>query len=455
MRRTISFIPLLMLLMATGFGCSGDSVEPADDQAVRSGVVSGEVGGADFELTFGQAGDPARPLAGPFVLRGRNIHHDPDLGALVVDLSVVNRSRTAFPEPVSLRFLSFLPESAIVLNPTNEVLGPGAAMVFEFDNDDGMWTPGEESLPVETHFRAGEGVSVGFTARLDVGESPMGGTIGGIVWNDLDEDGHIDDDEPGIGGAKVFLYSDAPDSMRVAMPVRMWETMTARDGTYRFDGLAAGHYQLVKPQADRWRPTTEPVIQVLLVETDDGVSDFLLGNFGCVLRRGTDEIAVGDYVEANGTYMPDPHRLMAQGIEVRHCRMDSMNVAVLNDCDDDYADYDCPCWYRIGKLRGPVTAVDFESPVVQVMGTDVEIVDEHAARPWGLSLSDVRPGDRVSVRVMRAEDGHLVGFMLREWGGTHEQVHGRVDALIRDNGHVVGLEVLDTVILLPRPKDEG
>jgi hypothetical protein len=415
-----------MLLLAAGFGCSGDSVEPADDQPVRSGVVSGEVSGADFELTFGQAGDPARPLAGPFVLRGRNIHHDPDLGALVVDLSVVNNSRTAFPEPVSLRFLSFLPDSAIVLNPTNEVLGPGAAMVFEFANDDGMWTPGEESFPAETHFRAGEGVSVGFTARLDVGESPAGGTIGGVVRNDLNEDGVIDAEEPGIGGAKVFLYSDAPDSMLTRMPVRMWETTTARDGTYR-----------------------------LLVETDDGVSDFLLGNFGCALRDGTEEIVLGDYVEANGTYMPDPHRLMAQGIEVRHCRMDSMNVAILNDCDDDYGDYDCPCWYGVGKLRGPVTAVDFENPILQVMGTDVEIVDPHAARPWGLSLADVRPGDRVSVRVMRASDGHLVGFMLKEWGGTHEQVHGRVDELIRDNDLVVGLKVLDTVILLPRPKDEG
>ena len=34
-----------------------------------------------------------------------------------------------------------------ILNPDNDIHGPGAAIVFEFANDDAMWTPGEESFP--------------------------------------------------------------------------------------------------------------------------------------------------------------------------------------------------------------------------------------------------------------------------------------------------------------------
>jgi hypothetical protein len=67
--------------------------------------------------------------------------------------------------------------------------------------------------------------------------------IGDYVWNDLDADGIQDPNEPGISGATVEL--SGTDNQ--GNPVNE-TTTTAADGSYLFDGLAAGSYKLTFTQ---------------------------------------------------------------------------------------------------------------------------------------------------------------------------------------------------------------
>ena len=48
-------------------------------------------------------------------------------------------------------------------------LDDGAAIVFHFANDDGLWTPGEESLARTVEFGVTKGTAIAFIARLDLG----------------------------------------------------------------------------------------------------------------------------------------------------------------------------------------------------------------------------------------------------------------------------------------------
>jgi len=67
--------------------------------------------------------------------------------------------------------------------------------------------------------------------------------VGNLVWNDLDNDGVAEVDEPGIAGVTVELYQDDDG---VAGPsegdTRVGSTVTDADGHYLFDGLDAGDY---------------------------------------------------------------------------------------------------------------------------------------------------------------------------------------------------------------------
>ena len=186
---------VVLALMGLGLaGCSENSPTqaPAGGNESATGVFHVDLGDApaDFEIVSTKNGDPENPIHGPFAILGRNIRYDTEINALVMDLSVKNLGDDTFDEPVVLTFLSLLPEGVTVLNPDNEENGPGAAIEFQFENDDNMWTPGEESFGREVQFGVDQGVSIGFVARLDMGGGDdVLGSIGGMVWNDENGDG--------------------------------------------------------------------------------------------------------------------------------------------------------------------------------------------------------------------------------------------------------------------------
>ena len=104
--------------------------------------------------------------------------------------------------------------------------------------DPGPTDPGEqriESVPVAV--RAGEAITGGAVVAIPSEPALFGlqrsTSIGRRVWSDLDDDGVIDPDEPGVPGAVVRLVSGGKIVERV---------ITAADGTYRFDDPVPGTY---------------------------------------------------------------------------------------------------------------------------------------------------------------------------------------------------------------------
>ncbi len=446
---------LLVLIVAAAVfavaGCSDDSTGPPMTTEA-TGLMEGEFGDADFQITLNATRSRNGVAEGPFVLTGTNLHYEDSLQALVVDLTLRNDGVVPHAEPVGITFINFIPDGVTLQNPDNGINGDGAAVEFDFDNDDGEWTPGESSLPNTLQFGVAKGVSIGFTARLDVGEPIDGGTIAGRVWNDADADSVIDPDEDGVEGVTIELASAGDEDSTITA-----SATTDADGNYAFEGLAAGVYNVSKPEQDGVTPTTPTEITVLLTETDSDVGDFLEANFGCVVDEDPTPgpFPVGAFVEVNGHYATDPDRLVAQGIDLERCEDEDDDDLVANhdgDDDDDDEDNgddedddgeDC----EKGKLRGPVTEIDAVNFTFAVMGT--QVTADESTFPGELEV-----GDRVDVRLHHGDNGELIVDVVKPWhSDRHEQVHGRIDGVEKENG-VIRLTVLNTVIVVSRHHDD-
>jgi hypothetical protein len=487
----LAVLVVSIALAAMLVGCSDESIVPTDnEQSNTTALVRGEIdpGSGSFEYEIEPSGG-RDPGAGPFVLRGNNIHYVDSLMSLSVDFSIENNGEVSHPEPIGLTFVNFLPKDVTVKNPDNDEHGPGAGILFEFDNDDGRWTPGEKSFPRTVQFGVDGGSSIGFIGHVNIPEDTLLGTIGGVVWNDLNENGEIDDDEPGIGGAVVYLIADSDPEATLANADYRWRTETGRDGSYRFEGLESGHYRVIKDVSDRhWKPTTPTVIDVILVEKDGNVSDFLMADFGCVSSEEPPppaHIEIGDYVKVNGEFTDDPDdRIIARSITVLKCEIPPPPDTLLtlsghgdrwDDCNDwDYDWEDCDdfaCWGLKNELRGPVTDINRDECTVEIMGSWVSFAlcdttcdgdkpevsaasfDGDHNGHW-LDLDDVEIGDRVWARVFRhPSDGNLYGFRLKEWLGTPEKAFGKVEQLSPSDGRVEAIVVLGVLVKVTERTD--
>ena len=443
MRDPYRLLPIALLALvafALFPGCGSDSVGPDDTLEGGTARIDGVMRGIQ-DLEFTAEEGPDSP--GPLHIRVRNISYDDSLGALVADFVLVNGSDRDLPEPVTLTFLALFPEGVTVLNADNGETGPGASFDFAFANEDGVWTPGEETLPRSVQFGVSSGVSIGFVTRVDMGMSSEGGSIGGLVWHDENGDGIVDDDEGGIEGATIQLHHDEGQS----------EATTDSEGHYRFDGLPAGQYTVSKVVTDLLEPTTPTEIGVLLVETDEGVSDFLVANFGC--KAGDDstetpDLEEGDWVNVVGDYVGEDNKVVARG------------VGVARDDDDD--DDDESRRPRKAEIRGPITSVDLENHVLGIMGADVAfpMADGRLDPPDGCAecFEDLEEGDRVRTLIHtplpESPDDPLVGYWLRCWNGNPEKLKGRVQEVLRDeDGVVTGFVVLRIAVEVTNDTEWG
>ena len=450
---------LFVFIAAVGLigGCSGDDPgQPSGDTNQLSAILRGDISrdAVDFEFAalIGNGTDDPQP--GPLLVRGRNLAYDGETGTLTVDLSLVNDGEMTYPELVGLTFVQLIPSDVTVLDADNGESGPGALFMFEFADDDGDWTPGEESLPRTVSFMVASGTSIGFVARIDVGMAPTGGTIGGLVWHDEDEDGQIGDSEEGVGGVAMALHTG--DDVSVTP---LTQVMTAADGTYRFDGLDAGYYTVVRLPQEGMMGTTPPQMAVILVEMDGTVSDFLMANFG--VKRGDDPgddfVKVGDYVNAKGEYQDEPHRLLAEIFNV--CRCDDIEDKDgdhdYDDCEGDDCDDDCDdgcrenaCW---GRLAGPVTDFSLEDRYLEIMGTRVYFEEK-------CDWDDIEHGVRFRVDAARDADVHDGAVIAcghpKWWNGNRDRVKGFVQEVVRGDGdRITGVVILNTLVELPDDMD--
>ena len=78
----------------------------------------------------------------------------------------------------------------------------------------------------------------------DVMNNTGTGAIGDRLWIDANGDGVQDPDEPGLGGVSVTLVNLGADGILGTVDDTTNTTTTAADGSYIFDGLAAGAFQV-------------------------------------------------------------------------------------------------------------------------------------------------------------------------------------------------------------------
>lgn len=112
-------------------------------------------------------------------------------------------------------------------------------------------------LTVQTFDLDGVGTAHTAVLTLDPGEDQLdidfsyrgSGSIGDTVWFDHDGDGSIGAGEPGIGGVTVTLDWAGPDGVFGNGDDTTQSTTTAADGTYRFDNLAEGNFNVTVDDA--------------------------------------------------------------------------------------------------------------------------------------------------------------------------------------------------------------
>ncbi len=368
---TLTIVALFILALGLA-GCSDDSPThvPAGGNDPTTGVFHVDLDDdADFEIISAKNGDPADPIEGPFAILGRNIRYDSENGALVMDLSVKNLGENTFDEPVMLTFLSLLPDGVTVLNPDNEENGAGAAITFEFENDDNQWTPGEESFGRETRFGVDEGVSIGFVARLDTGMGgEIMGSVGGMVWDDVNEDGIMDEGEAGVEGAMLELSAEGMEAMT---------TLSGADGTYRFDDLPMGFYQVVKKPMDGMVGTTASMIYVVLLAEDGTVAPFLAANFGCTTEEvvGTAVIKGKVWNDLNGDGNVNDGEPGLMGVTVNLTGDAMATVTTLEDGTYAFTDLYAGS-YEVASVGPEGWVLTTGSPIQVVLVADDEVFNE-------------------------------------------------------------------------------
>ena len=263
-------IPLLMLsaLLLGLVACSDDPATPAgDDPSVVEGTLV--PAGPDFEIELEFATSPDSLMRGPFLLRGQNLHYSDLLGALIVDFTITNNGRVTHAEPVTIHFFRLIPETTRILNSPDD----SPFFTFEFANDDAMWTPGEESFPLQVMFSAEIGQSVGFNAGIGVG-GPVGTYLGGIVWLDANRNGQYDPDERGLPRIPIVADDGSPREI-------LHQVWTGPDGAFGFRGLEPGTWEIrVLTIPDGLESTTPANMHVLLAQPMGGVGGFDQANFG-------------------------------------------------------------------------------------------------------------------------------------------------------------------------------
>jgi len=104
-----------------------------------------------------------------------------------------------------------------------------------------------------------------FVSLADSSNSPA--SISGWVWNDWDEDGLRDPEEPLLQDVLIVLANAKGDILA--------HTYTDADGAYSFEGLDAGSYILFETDPQGYSSSTPNVVPIQLEEGEQAQSSFL------------------------------------------------------------------------------------------------------------------------------------------------------------------------------------
>ena len=125
-------------------------------------------------------------------------------------------------------------------------------------------------------------------------------TISGAVFNDLNADGLKNAGESGQSGWTVYLDADGNGQLGTGET----SATTAADGSYSFDGLAAGTYTVAEVQQLGWQQTSPvgivPGIERVSVD-DDGTQG---NDVSCFFRRSAPTAAMWRFSLSPATSSP-------------------------------------------------------------------------------------------------------------------------------------------------------
>ncbi len=159
------------------------------------------------------------------------------------------------------------------------------------------------------------------TVYISVLEEPYA-VIGDYVWHDIDGDGLQDNNEPGINGAKVYLYNINRTIVK--------STTTDFQGKYQFDEIEPGEYYLKFDLPTNYTDATDSNISPNDdIDSDvDGTNGYMTTDYFSVEKRDTITnldagfyhcVTVGDLVwldfHENNIYDPDENGI--NGLQVK------------------------------------------------------------------------------------------------------------------------------------------
>ncbi len=261
--------PLILLSALLVFSaCSDDSTTPpAGGGTTAEGTLTPEGPGFEIEIEFAAGSDSLH--RGPFLLKGTRPLWASRWAAFVVDFTITNLGEVDQFKPVSLEFIRLIPETTELLVDFDV----DSKYLFEFENDDYLWTPGEESLPKRILYRGQSGQSVGFNAQIGVG-GHLEPWIGGYVWLDANRDGVMQSHEQGIPDIPVVVDDGGPQEI-------LHQVITDQNGWFVFRDLEAATYEVRVLMAPAGHESTTPSnMHVMLTWPMGGSDGFNEANFG-------------------------------------------------------------------------------------------------------------------------------------------------------------------------------
>jgi hypothetical protein len=279
-----SMFPVVLILIALTLSLALASCDSptapgptADNGLGGAGAIDPGVTGA---FLLGEVSDTS---IGPGTLEvwAMNVAFDDTAGIVTFDVQILNLTARTIAPPIRFVITSITPHDVSVVD--FDGVSPDGFPFYDFSaklGNDNVLTPRERTGRVTMKFHTVTARSFAIGFRIDIGPAVDLGTIGGVVFNDTNENGLRDREcrcENGIPGITVALERMLENGDRVLLLTR-----TDENGEYRFAGNKEGvHKVFVHAPENLWRITSANPLLVTLVKDADGkVQDFLAAHFG-------------------------------------------------------------------------------------------------------------------------------------------------------------------------------
>jgi Ca2+-binding RTX toxin-like protein len=278
--------------------------------------------------------------------------------------------------------------------------------------------------------------------------------IRGIKWHDLDGDGAMDDDEPGLAGWTIYLDEDRNGQFDAGERNRV----TGADGSYEFLNLGPGTYAVAESPPEGWiRTWPTSASYTLTLAAGDVSQNANFGSFQLPVAEANGDYAVGEWgsvaLSSAGSWDPDGAIILyewdldydgttfdvdatgasptfsAVGIDGPASRRVALRVQdVQGGVDFDTATVAIENTVPTASAAGPNSAVVGQVISLNVMASDVAPPDEAAGFTYVLQW-----GDEIFSTVDRVP-GNASGALVEHTYRTPGIYEVLVTATDKDNG---------------------